>query len=315
MLQVEVKIISFSFYSNFIFLYIRRNMAIFCLKNFLKKYRGFLQRGKLIMLDGVSKEFIEKQMSAMPEYKKGDKHVVQKGESLWRIAQKQLGENANKAQLTDYMYALAKVNGLDTSYKMNNLKINQELYLPEGFTVEKTNTTDKTPAAANNKKVDKPQSTNASNPIKATKNTNNTQETKTTPAVTTLTQAEMSFGKRLNTVLKDPKVRVERASVFSNSSGIKIYHVLTEKKYPDGTISKNSPVMTFNLDNTGKISDISFEDDKNINIYGYDYRINGTNKIVGFQSYDKKIYGTVPKDQMKLLTEKLTSLIPKESRK
>ena len=266
------------------------------------------------MLDGVSKEYIEKQMAAMPEYKKGDKHVVQKGESLWRIAQKQLGKNANKAQLTDYMYALAKVNGLDTSYKMNNLKINQELYLPVGFTVEKTKTADKTPAVTNNKKVDKPQRTNASNPIKATKNTSNTQETKTAPAVTTLTQAEMSFGKRLNTVLKDSKVRVERASVI-RSGDTKLYHVFTEKKYPDGTVSKNSPVMTFHVDNAGKISNISFEDDKNTNIYGYDYRINGANKIVGFQSYDKKIYGTVSKDQMKLLTEKLTSLIPQESKR
>ena len=267
------------------------------------------------MLDGVSKEFIGKQMASMPEYKKGDKHIVQKGESLWRIAQKQLGKNANKAQLTDYMYALAKVNGLDTSYKMNNLKINQELYLPEGFTVEKTKTADKTPAVTNNKKVDKPRSTNASNPIKATKNTNNTQETKTAPAVTTLTQAEMSFSKRFNTVLKDSKVRVERASVLSNSSNIKIYHVFTEKKYLDGTTSKNSPVMTFSVDNAGKISNISFEDDKNINIYGYDYKINSDNKIVGFQSYDGKVYGIISKDQMKLLTEKLTSLIPQESKK
>jgi len=83
------------------------------------------------MLDGLSRDAIARRMETLPPASRGEIHQVRKGESLWKIAEAKLGKQASKAQKTDYMFQIAKLNELDTSAKMNNLKINQELYLPE----------------------------------------------------------------------------------------------------------------------------------------------------------------------------------------
>lgn len=41
-------------------------------------------------------------------------HVIKNGESLWSIAQAELGKDAKNNEIYDYMLNIAKVNGLNT---------------------------------------------------------------------------------------------------------------------------------------------------------------------------------------------------------
>lgn len=67
----------------------------------------------------------------MPEVKRGEKYTIKKGESLWNIAKNNLGENAKNSEILDYTYQIAKLNNFDSIEKINNIKDNVEIYLPE----------------------------------------------------------------------------------------------------------------------------------------------------------------------------------------
>lgn len=72
---------------------------------------------------------IRQRFAELPDVEKGDAHVIKKGESLWVIAQNELGKSAKKQEVNDYMFQLAKLNGLDTHEKMNNIRQNDTIYL------------------------------------------------------------------------------------------------------------------------------------------------------------------------------------------
>ena len=105
------------------------------------------------MINGVSAEqaIINQVFDALPEVKSKKEHVLKKGESLWGLAKKELGnKNLSNREIRDYMFLIAKLNGLDTVEKMNGLMANQKIYLPEStgeiqeMSVKEKSTVDKT---------------------------------------------------------------------------------------------------------------------------------------------------------------------------
>ena len=72
-------------------------------------------------------------------------YTVKKGDNLWNIAKKQLNKkNATNAEISNMMYAIAKLNNKQTIEAANNLEINDVIYLPG-------TTTNNTTAPVNNK--------------------------------------------------------------------------------------------------------------------------------------------------------------------
>ena len=71
-------------------------------------------------------------MALLPEVKSKKEHTLQRGESLWGLAQKELGtKELSNREIRDYMLLIAKINNLTTVEKMNGLKANQKIYLPD----------------------------------------------------------------------------------------------------------------------------------------------------------------------------------------
>ncbi len=105
------------------------------------------------MINGISAEqaIINQVFDALPEVKSQKEHVLKKGESLWGLAKQELGnKNLSNREIRDYMFLIAKLNGLDTVEKMNGLMANQKIYLPEStgeiqeMSVKEKSTVDKT---------------------------------------------------------------------------------------------------------------------------------------------------------------------------
>lgn len=91
------------------------------------------------MVNGISTEqaIINNVFAELPEVKSKKEHVLKHGDSLWKLAKRELGnKKLSDREIRDYMFLIAKLNGLDTLEKMNNLFVNQKIYLP--VDVEKT---------------------------------------------------------------------------------------------------------------------------------------------------------------------------------
>ena len=60
------------------------------------------------------------------------KYVVQKGDNLWDISKRHLNDkDATNAEIQEMMYKIAKLNKKDSIEAVNNIKVNDVLYLPE----------------------------------------------------------------------------------------------------------------------------------------------------------------------------------------
>lgn len=85
------------------------------------------------MTNNISAEqaIINQVMRTLPEVKTKKEHIMKSGESLWGLAQKELGKKqVSNREIRDYMLLIAKINNLTTVEKMNGLKANQKIYLP-----------------------------------------------------------------------------------------------------------------------------------------------------------------------------------------
>lgn len=85
-------------------------------------------------------EYYNLTMAKMPEVKKGSEYTIKKGDSLWAIAKSQLGSNAKRSDILDYTYRIAKLNNYDSIKKMNSIKVNDKILLPEVEKAQKTAT-------------------------------------------------------------------------------------------------------------------------------------------------------------------------------
>ena len=91
------------------------------------------------MVEKISSEqaYVNYVMGKLPEIKKGTIHTMKKGDNLWNIAKKELNkENATNKEISEYMLIIAKLNNLTTIEKMNNLKVDDQIYLPETDSVK-----------------------------------------------------------------------------------------------------------------------------------------------------------------------------------
>ena len=258
---------------------------------------------------------VQQRFAQMPEVQKGNARVVNNGENLWTIAKSELGKNAKNSEINDYMWQIAKVNGLDSEKKMNNLMTNTKLYMPKKNTQEQSTKVTTTPKQTPKKHVVTTQSKTqqqkfkpvsysslefhpkeikpqAAKPQAAKPQTTKPQATKpqtakpkqmltvqqrvkTTPAQKT-TSAESSFNKVLKTIFTDKNIQVKEAYISLLNKNEKLYHVETRHDYKNHT-SFSYPVMSFTLKN-GQITEVSFDDTVDNNPDGYDYKVTRNNK-------------------------------------
>ena len=64
-----------------------------------------------------------------------ESYTVKKGDNLWNLAKKELGSGATNQEISQYMLLIAKMNGLDTYEKMNNIKYGQSIFMPDTGTI------------------------------------------------------------------------------------------------------------------------------------------------------------------------------------
>ncbi|MBR6098996.1 hypothetical protein IKP85_04545 [bacterium] len=83
-------------------------------------------------------EFFRLTMAGTQTIKAKKEHTIKKGESLWKIAQDELGKNAKPAEILEYTYQIAKLNNKTTKKAMNSLKVNDKILLPEHTVKTKT---------------------------------------------------------------------------------------------------------------------------------------------------------------------------------
>ena len=234
--------------------------------------------------------YLNARMNQMTNLKSSGTHVLQKDESLWSIASKELGKGAKNSEINEYMLQIAKLNGFDTVEKMNSIKINTVLNMPvkdtqasnKGKQAQKTQT-----AQTNHKTVTKPQTTttparaqkaNAAAPAQKTK-TNQAQSTQ----VAAKSDAEKIFERCCNDIIGNNPIYVQKGW------GLDMYHVYKETKQEDKspanynhTYERTVPslVMSFEIKN-GKIISHSFY---NHSEKGIDNYIIKGNKILKYNN-------------------------------
>ena len=74
---------------------------------------------------------INRIMQTLPEIKEKKSHTIKNGESLWKIAKQELGdEKAKNKDIRDYVLLIAKLNKMTTLEEMNNIQANDKILLP-----------------------------------------------------------------------------------------------------------------------------------------------------------------------------------------
>lgn len=214
-------------------------------------------------------KYIRYMMNKLPEEKAQGEIQVGKNDNLWTIAKKAIsnGKKVSNAEISEYMLRIAKLNGLDTYEKMNSVKINTKLRMPD--------------------KV---------------KSTNPMQQNK----VQQRTSSEKSALDMIATLFNDKTIFVENPRLGTRTP---IYHVYN-KYEKDGYISYKHPVVTFEMQEDGKLKKASFEDtSENIYPLGYDYNLDGTGRIYKNKyNYNTQQVGRLSKEEMQQLEQRLGEL-------
>lgn len=104
------------------------------------------------MVNSIDEQaYINYVMKKLPDVQKGEVRKLKKGDSLWKLAKQELNNpKATNQEISEYMLLIAKLNKLETVEKMNNLKVNDEIYLPAVFSkqVKSVDKNQKTPTHA-----------------------------------------------------------------------------------------------------------------------------------------------------------------------
>ncbi len=255
------------------------------------------------MVEKISKQqaYYNSVMAKLPEVKNKSVHTVRKGETLWNLARKNLNKKkVTNNEINNRMLLIAKLNNMDSVEDMNNLKVNQKIYLPSqnsaGQTVQ-NNKSSRTKAVVNNK-------------IKPVikKNTNKQQAPVKTRVVSRRTDAEQSVNSALKTIKYDKTVKVEKVNLYLSDC----YHVSNQTKSRFGSfLNKNNMVMSFSVGQDKKINSIYLEDSKrNLNVYGYDYKID-SNGTIRENQYPYNVKGKLSKQENNQLRLELQKTVKK----
>lgn len=196
------------------------------------------------MVENISEQqnYINYVMNKLPYVRRGDVHILQKGDNLWNLAKKALNKDkASNREISEYMLLIAKLNDLDTVEKMNSLKISDKIYMPE--TLSKNITSD------------------VQNEINEKR----------------LTSAERSILALKDVILNDKTVFTEMAYPRS----INLYHVYNNYTNSEtGYNSPKHPLITFKLDKNGNVKTVSYNDEKPLRKIKYDYDMDAKGNII-----------------------------------
>jgi len=217
--------------------------------------------------------YIQKYIEKMPKVEKGEAHVVKRGDSLWNIARSKCGKKPKRSEINNYMLAIAKLNGLNTAQKMNNIKVNSTIYLPKDVLIADKSNIYPTKSLSQDKNINK-------NPKSYPK-----------------TPAEKYFDNKLNKVLTDKSVYIKKAELMYDSEN-SLYHISYNYKDNKGFMLFDRSLMSVTVKNkNGEIENIAFEGEKNIYDYGYDYKIEKNNVIKSNAPLNNTVYGKITPEQ------------------
>lgn len=285
--------------------------------------------------------------AAKPNEKGKTKYVVAKGDNLWNIAKTHIQKsNAKKSEISNFMYDIAKLNKKSTLKAMNNLKINEVLYIPtEDSKVSKTNTKSKTTKAL--KKVTTPQKVLVP---KQTVKTAINKQTKSIPyyqqtskainKILTHPNANVNFTEKMIYKQNQVKKIPQKLYLAHGKAGIDYWTKTTagknaenkffyEKNYSyDGKpsaliITKREgnqrlgavqAEIYVNVNNKGKITSFSYNTPgANINDIAFDYKVSTNGKME--KPTDYGYYNTIttlPKTTVAKLTNNLQHIVDKK---
>ncbi len=287
---------------------------------------------------------------AKPNEKGKTKYVVAKGDNLWNIAKTHIQKNnAKKSEISSFMYDIAKMNKKSTLKAMNNLQVNEVLYIPNSNS-KITKTQPKTSTAKTTKQTSINPKTSVS------KNTTKPQITKkqTTPS-TEVNYLQTS--KAINKILTHPNSKVNytekviykqnqikkipaKLYLAHGKAGIDYWTKTTagknaenkffyEKNYSyDGKPSAliitkregNSRLgavqaeIYVNVNEKGKVTSFSYNTPGvNINDIAFDYKVNTKGKMekpTDFGFYNT--IATLPQSSVAKLTNNLQNIVNKK---
>lgn len=288
--------------------------------------------------------------AAKPNEKGKTKYVVAKGDNLWNIAKTHIQKNnAKKSEISSFMYDIAKMNKRSTLKAMNNLQVNEVLYIPNSNS-KITKTQPKTSTA----KTTKQSSINPKTSV--SKNTTKPQVTKkqTTPSAGI---NYLQTSKAINKILTHPNSKVNytekviykqnqikkipaKLYLAHGKAGIDYWTKTTagknaenkffyEKNYSyDGKPSAliitkregNSRLgavqaeIYVNVNEKGKVTSFSYNTPGvNINDIAFDYKVNTKGKMekpTDFGFYNT--IATLPQSSVAKLTNNLQNIVNKK---
>lgn len=289
--------------------------------------------------------------AAKPNEKGKKKYRVVKGDNLWNIAKTHIQKNnAKKSEISNFMYEIAKLNKKSTIKAMNNLKVNEVLYIPNNNNSKIAKAQPKTNTAKTTKQTPINSKTSAS------KNTTKPQIAK--KQITPLTGINyLQTSKEINKILTHPNSRVNytekmiykrnqikkippKLYLAHGKAGIDYWTKTTagknaenkffyEKNYSyDGKpsaliISKREgnncqgniqAEIYVNVNDKGKVTSFSYNTPGvNINDIAFDYKVSTNGKMEKPTDYGYyNTIATLPKTTVAKLTNNLQHIIDKK---
>lgn len=216
------------------------------------------------MVDNVKENaYIRYAMSNLPEVKAGSTYVLKNGDSLWNIARNEISKNKEK--------------------KASNKEISEYMLL-----IAKLNNLD-TVEKMNGLKYSQQILLPENNPLSAANNS----------GIKSKTDAEKSIDENISTLKNDKSVYAVKASLGRTQK--QLYHVFNSHKYPNGYTSTSHPVMSFNVDKSGKVVEVTFNDINDKNPIKYDYKLDNNGTITVNDGLYRKKQGQISKEKFEEL--------------
>lgn len=126
----------------------------------------------------------------------------------------------------------------------------------------------------------------------------------TTDKVKEKSSLEKSVEYIINLLKNDKTAQVQKANLSLKNSH---YHIFRDKKYPNGFISKNSPVLSFTLDKNEQIVKLSLDDINDILKLRYDYDMDKNGRTF-LREYPYRTVGQISKEDKELLLNEIKRL-------
>ena len=262
--------------------------------------------------------------AAKPNEKGKKKYIVVKGDNLWNIARTHIQKNnAKKSEISNFMYEIAKLNKKSTVKAMNNLKVNEVLYIPNNNNSKIAKAQPKTNTAKTTKQTPINSKTSAS------KNTTKPQIAK--KQITPLTGINyLQTSKEINKILTHPNSRVNYTEkmiykqnqikkippklYLAHGKAGKPSALIISKREGNNCWGKIQAEIYVNVNDKGKVTSFSYNTPGvNINDIAFDYKVSTNGKMEKPTDYGYyNTIATLPKTTVAKLTNNLQHIIDKK---